>query len=308
MRRDRISIRLVKKVAGTVWPDLHAVDHLSMDDIPALPDSFKQPIEGPKPADAPPLPEGPGPWPRLSPEDARKANAEALASAKAKEDAPQGSGPWAPAGGKVPKVPKGMIPNRSWKEAQEGKTAGGEVMKRNQIGPGGQPVRPGDTVVASSEWAGKSQESKLETMAAERETLRELLTAAVGDDVDALRSIVSRIAAERGISAAEVFDQFRDGEGRGAAHLAAMSGSRDAVTLVANTGADISRADSHGHSPFFLACKHGHGDLARNLGQLLLGPRPPPASPRALCAPPCCSHARCGRGAHAPSRERKRVY
>ena len=42
-----------------------------------------------------------------------------------------------------------MIPNRSWKEAQEGKTAGGEVMKRNQIGPGGQPVRPGDTVVAS---------------------------------------------------------------------------------------------------------------------------------------------------------------
>ena len=142
-------------------------------------------------------------------------------------------------------------------------------------------------------------------MAAERETLRELLTAAVGDDVDALRSIVSRIAAERGISAAEVFDQFRDGEGRGAAHLAAMSGSRDAVTLVANTGADISRADSHGHSPFFLACKHGHGDLARNLGQLLLGPRPPPASPRALCAPPCCSHARCGRGLTRP-REKER--
>jgi hypothetical protein len=45
VRKDRISIKLKKLVRGAVWPSLRAVDKMTLDDMPPLPESFRAPKE-----------------------------------------------------------------------------------------------------------------------------------------------------------------------------------------------------------------------------------------------------------------------
>ena len=120
-------------------------------------------------------------------------------------------------------------------------------------GGGGQP------------WEAMGDGEKMKVMAAERQTLEQLLVAAKTGELEALQQQVVSLAKERQVSIKLILDTFRDGNGRGVVHVAASTGQREVLQWAARAGAEMAGCDAHGQTALLIAAAGGHAACVERL-------------------------------------------
>jgi len=219
VRKDRISIKLRKIFHGQVWPALHPVDILTMENIPALPESFK------------------------APKDVSDAQAERAAAelAKMKDSDEEEEDAVSPAGASAAPWPP-------WKAS--GKDA-------NEIKLPGAPMNVGRSG-EGTKWDEMGESQKMNVMATERKILEQLLGAAKMGELATLQKAAENIAHSNALDVSQILDEYLDGNKRGVVHLAAATGHLLVLQWAMQCGADLALRDTHGQNAFFIAAANGH--------------------------------------------------
>ena len=135
-----------------------------------------------------------------------------------------------------------------------------EVHQNRSKGAFQKPIR-----IEKSSDLGTSQSLLPPAMEIERRALEGVLEGARDGDLEALRQRIGAVCEQRGITAQQVADQYIDGNGRRAIHLAAAAGHGDILKYLIDEGADLACRDASGHTPLYAAAAAGRHEIVKLL-------------------------------------------